>query len=246
MNPQIASLIDSSLSIVVGIVVTLIGFRLLGPKPGINGKFEALHAKWLKHLKWLGPLMIVFASAQLITSAFTGGLAADGEDWKKRTIQAVQVNLSADGKLAEQEQVIATPEGFSVLIPKGYTYSKPLGTPLSLAAAYDAHGAATPAFAVSVMKLEGGLDRVVDSTKAGMVAKNKTTRFSETQVIEKGGFKLYRTAASSQQFGLPVKGGMLFFENEGKAFMLVYGTREELFDANAPIFEKIIRSFGPA
>ena len=244
MNAQlIASLIDQSLSIIGGILATLIGFRLFGPKPGSNEKFDSLHTKWLKHLKWLGPLLIVIASCQLIASVFASNASADGADSKK-TLQAIQANLSAEGILAEHDLVIVAPEGFRVLIPKGYTYSKPPGTPLSLAAAYDINGTATLAISISVMKLDDRLDRVIENMKAILIAKNKTTKFSETQVTETSQFKLYRTSMSSQRDSWNVKGGMLFFENAGKAFILTYGTREELFNAHAPVFEKITRSFG--
>lgn len=246
MNAQlIATLFDQSISIVGGILATLMGFRVFGPKLGANSKFDVLHAKWFKHLKWLGPMLIVIASSQLAVSAFAAGTSADGIDSKKKMLRAVQENLSAEGKMAGHDQAIQSPEGFRVLIPKGYTYSKPPGTPLSLAAAYDINGAATPAISVSVMKLDDRLDRVIESMKTILIARNKTTKFSETQVTDTGQFKLYRTTMTSQRDGGNVKGGMLFFENGGRAFILTYGTREELFNANARVFEKIIRSFGP-
>jgi hypothetical protein len=246
MNAQlIATLIDQSLSVSSGIIAMLIGFRVFGPKPGANQKFDSLHTKWLKHLKWFGPLLIVIASIQLIVSVFAGSSSTGDADSKQKMLQALQENLSAEGKLADHDQVIQAPEGFRVLIPEGYTYSKPPGTPLSLAAEYDINGAATPAISVFVTKLDDRLDRFIENTKAILNSRNKTTKFSETQVTETNHFKLYRTTMTSQRDGRDTKGGMLFFESEGKVFILTYGTHEELFNANAPVFEKIIRSFGP-
>jgi hypothetical protein len=61
----IADIIDHAISIVGGAMALLIGYRLIGPKPGINPKFDAFHGKWGKHLKWLGPVVILFAFLQM-------------------------------------------------------------------------------------------------------------------------------------------------------------------------------------
>ena len=57
----IAVIIDNSITIVGGIVAMLIGFRIFGPKPTINPKFDAIYNSYGKPLKWLGPVLIVFA-----------------------------------------------------------------------------------------------------------------------------------------------------------------------------------------
>lgn len=95
------------------------------------------------------------------------------------------------------------------------------------------------------MKNEGVATEVFELVKNKMIEKNSTTQFSKTQVIEKTNYKLYSATMSTLQNGNPVKGGMLFFENEGKIFTMTYGTREDLFNKNAALFEKIIRSFEP-
>ena len=61
----IAVIIDNLISIVGGIVAILIGFRVIGPKPEANPKFDTFYAKMGKHLKWLGPLIILFALTQI-------------------------------------------------------------------------------------------------------------------------------------------------------------------------------------
>ena len=65
----IASLIDQSISILGGIVATLIGFRILGPKSGDNIKYDNTYIKWIKHLRWIVPLLIIFTLVQLAVSA---------------------------------------------------------------------------------------------------------------------------------------------------------------------------------
>lgn len=61
----VAVIIDNLITIVGGIVAILIGFRLVGPKPETNPKFDAIYEKWGKHLKWLGPFIIIFALTQI-------------------------------------------------------------------------------------------------------------------------------------------------------------------------------------
>jgi len=66
----IATLIDLFLTIFGGILASLIGFRVVGPKPGSNEKFDSMYSKWLKHLKWLGPLWVVISLSQLALDVF--------------------------------------------------------------------------------------------------------------------------------------------------------------------------------
>jgi|GEM_PF-1297522 hypothetical protein len=62
MTPQlIAVIIDNLITILGGAVAMLIGFRIFGPKPTTNPKFDAFYNSYGKHLKWLGPVLIVFA-----------------------------------------------------------------------------------------------------------------------------------------------------------------------------------------
>ena len=204
-----------------------------------------MYSKWIRHFKWLGPLSIVLFLLQYGVTALAEGTFSSSPESKQQKLEMIRASVSSDGKLSDHDQTVVVPEGFSVLIPKGFTYSKPPGTPFSLVAVYDINVAATPAFSVSVMKLDDSLDHLIENMKTILVSRNKTNKFTETKVTDTGRFKLYRIATSSHREGGPVKGGMLFFENGGQAFILTYGTREELFDRNAALFEKIVRSFGP-
>jgi hypothetical protein len=66
------AIIDHSISIVLGVVTLLVGFRVIGPKVGTNPRYDVLHVRWLKHLKWLGPLMILFAATQIMLKVVGG------------------------------------------------------------------------------------------------------------------------------------------------------------------------------
>ncbi len=59
--PSITEIINLSISVGSALVVTLCGFRAIGPKPGVAPQFDAMHKHGLKHLRWIGPLILVFA-----------------------------------------------------------------------------------------------------------------------------------------------------------------------------------------
>jgi hypothetical protein len=66
MSTFLAAMIDFSISVLGGVVALLLGYRVLGPQPGANPKYDAFYLKWAKHLKWLGPLIIAFALVQIV------------------------------------------------------------------------------------------------------------------------------------------------------------------------------------
>ncbi len=165
---------------------------------------------------------------------------------KQQLLQAVGASITSEGKIAENDQTVESPEGFTITIPKGYTYSKSAATSLvSLVAIDDANGSATPTISVLVSSLDVDLERFVDKVKSGVIAENQTTRFSDIQVVEAGRHKLYRIPMSYQRNGGLAKGGLVYFEKDNKVFILTYGTLDELYSKNEPVFEKIIHSFGP-
>jgi hypothetical protein len=65
MSALTAAVIDRAISLVAGVLATLLGFRLLGPRPDRNPGYDAFHRKWAKHLRWIGPLLIVLALIQI-------------------------------------------------------------------------------------------------------------------------------------------------------------------------------------
>lgn len=244
MNAElIANLVDLAIPMAAGVYGTLLGLRTVGPKLGSNEKFDAMHAKWIKHFKWLGPALIVIS---VLVAAFHANAAtADAAQDKSQLLKAVTESLSAQGKLAQQDQVVAVADGFKVLVPKDFTYSKPQGTPYSMFAIFDAKGVSTPGFFIQVVKNGGVATEVFEEVKARMIEKNSATIFSKTQLREKANYKLYVATMSTKQNGNSVKGGMAFFENQGRIFIMTYGTSEDLFDKNAALLEKIIQSFEP-
>jgi hypothetical protein len=62
MNLQfMASFFDLVLSLILGLIATLYGFRILGEKSNESQKFDIWYDKWGKHLRWIGPGFMGFS-----------------------------------------------------------------------------------------------------------------------------------------------------------------------------------------
>jgi hypothetical protein len=137
------------------------------------------------------------------------------------------------------------------MIPAGYKYSKPSDPPISLLAVLDA-GPATSVITVIVSKIEVDRERALEKIKEAMRGANSTTKFSETmfagtRMVQKRRVKLYRANVSSQRAnGVKTKAAMIYFEDEGKLFMLNCVARDDMFQGSATTFARVIDSFGPA
>lgn len=63
MTPnEVASFVDFAITMAGSIVATLFGFRIVGK----GAHMDAWYAKWGKHLRWLGPIIALFAVVQLL------------------------------------------------------------------------------------------------------------------------------------------------------------------------------------
>ena len=56
-----------------GIIVLLMGLRVIGPKPGISEKYDAFHRKWGKHFRWMGPFIVVMSVFGFVVKTFVLG-----------------------------------------------------------------------------------------------------------------------------------------------------------------------------
>ena len=74
MSAQFTAIaIDLGIGVGGSILAALYGFRVLGPKEGVNAQFDSLHAKYMKHLKWIGPLSAVFNTINGALSLYSLG-----------------------------------------------------------------------------------------------------------------------------------------------------------------------------
>jgi len=72
-QPSAGEIINNAIGIVIGIYVTLIGFRVIGiPGKQTNEARDAWFARWGKFFRIAGPLMIVIASLITLHSIFRG------------------------------------------------------------------------------------------------------------------------------------------------------------------------------
>lgn len=236
----IAKFADLAIMITSGVVALLIGHRLIGPKSGISEKYDAFHSKWGKRFRWLGPFIITFTLFK-----FGASIVTDNVDWVtslQKTRQDTQASLSSSGKLASKDVLVNAREGFMIMIPMGYTYTEQPSKAIALFAISGINGTDNLVIDVSVSPLDGSLEHGIENVESILVAKNPTYRFSEIQTMEARLRKVYRIYVTLQRDGVNMKGGMVFFENEGKVFSLTYSARETSFDTNADTFERVARS----
>jgi hypothetical protein len=61
MRPEhIGVLVEGVIPFLGGIYATLLGFRVVGPKPGVNPRTDDWHRRWGRFMRLGGPLIVVF------------------------------------------------------------------------------------------------------------------------------------------------------------------------------------------
>jgi hypothetical protein len=61
-----AQLVNAAIPFLVGVFCLLVGFRVIGSKPGVNPKFDAMHARFGTFFKIAGPVLMIIAIALLV------------------------------------------------------------------------------------------------------------------------------------------------------------------------------------
>ena len=57
-------MIGALVMLVVGATMTLLGFRMIGKKPGEDPEYDSQYEDYVRHLKWLGPILLAIALLQ--------------------------------------------------------------------------------------------------------------------------------------------------------------------------------------
>ncbi len=242
---MLVSIIDHSISLISGVISVLLGFRVIGPKYGTNPKYDTLYTKWVKHLKWLGPLVILFAVAQIAIKIIEGQAPHTGSSYKAELRKSVEKSISEKGSLAVNDRVFESEEGFNILIPAGYTYSKPPNTNIGLIAIRNLDTTTTSTIIVAVEISNLGSKEFIEGVKQSLQKnKDKTHKFSETKSLKNGATMVQRiddTVLRSD--GLAIKAVMLFAAKNGKHYMANLGVKEEQHIAYANELERVVASF---
>lgn len=67
MNAKtVAALVELAIPLLGGLYATLMGFQIVGRKPSTDLKYLAWQQRWGRHLKWLGPLVMIFGVLQFV------------------------------------------------------------------------------------------------------------------------------------------------------------------------------------
>jgi len=244
MSATVATVIDASISAVVGLIVLLYGFRYLGPKPGANPRYEMHYRKWVRHFRWLGPLLVVFAGIQILIATFENRGPDTSASYKAELRRKVDSAISEKGIVAQQDLVLESSDGFRILIPRGYTYSKPPNTPFSLVAIYGADTVATPAISVTVVSSRTNTEDFLREFKGLLQKQNSTTAFGDAVVLGNDGTAVTRVGVTSiREHNVVVRSNLLIASRNGKHYVANIGTTQELYGSHAVELEKVVASF---
>lgn len=69
MTPDvIASFVDGGIPLFIGVYVWLLAYRKVGKPEGRDPRYDAWCERYGPHLKWLGPLLVVFGVIQTVVN----------------------------------------------------------------------------------------------------------------------------------------------------------------------------------
>jgi hypothetical protein len=77
------TLAGDSLLFAGGLYATLLGFRVIGKKPGVSAQHDDWYKRWGRNLKILGPMLMVFAVFSTTLAVFQYRFAARSIVWKR-------------------------------------------------------------------------------------------------------------------------------------------------------------------
>ena len=106
MRPEvIGELVNGAIPVLGGIYATLLGYRVVGKKPGVNAKYDEWHSCYGQLLKVLVPVLVVFGMflwatgiSHVSTSSRTD-LCRTGSDTQHQTASVVLSSLSHRSKI---------------------------------------------------------------------------------------------------------------------------------------------------
>lgn len=61
-----ALVVDKAIAFLVFLYLTLLGFRVVGKKPGESARYDDWHNRYGRHMKWLGPVVMTIDVLLLI------------------------------------------------------------------------------------------------------------------------------------------------------------------------------------
>jgi hypothetical protein len=64
-----AALINAAIPFLVGVYCLLVGFRIVGSKPGVNPKYDEWHARFGVVFKIAGPILMVVGVIYLVSGS---------------------------------------------------------------------------------------------------------------------------------------------------------------------------------
>jgi hypothetical protein len=139
--------------------------------------------------------------------------------------------------LAEADVLYRSPHGYSILIPKGYSYTTFSAVPISLVAIKDKSD-----IAVAEEASAEPLDKAVEEVSLYLTRKNATYSFSTPDSFQTGkipGICLEMQVTKNDKL---VKGLLFLFKSDGQLFQVMCSCPAAVFQDNKGQFESVIAS----
>jgi hypothetical protein len=77
--------VDGAIPFLGGVFVTLMAFRVIGPKPGVNPKQDEWHRRWGGFMRVGGPMLVVFAVFLWVKGSVTHSAPTPQSAWTRYT-----------------------------------------------------------------------------------------------------------------------------------------------------------------
>jgi hypothetical protein len=73
MRPGLlGGMVDAGITFLIGLVVTLYGFRVIGPRPGEDPGLDERHRRWGRLFRVAGPILMGFGAVLAVSALFRG------------------------------------------------------------------------------------------------------------------------------------------------------------------------------
>jgi hypothetical protein len=149
-------------------------------------------------------------------------------------------DIRGNHTLAEADVLYRSPHGYSILIPKGYSYTTFASGPMSLVAIKNKSD-----IAVAEEASAEPLDKAVEEISFYLTRKNATYSFSTPESFQPGripGICLEIQVTKNDNL---VKGLLFLFKSDGQVFQVMCSCPAAVFEENKGQFESIIASLSP-
>jgi len=152
--------------------------------------------------------------------------------------------IAANSTLVDQDFVFNSPDGYTLVVPAGYTYTTFSSGDISMVAVKKQSQSSTQsAILVGRQQSSEELEGLIKETMKLLKNKNSTYAFSSESPLSISGKKAIRINVDVEKEGVPVKGIYVFTKTGNTIFEIMMSCPASVYSQESIEFEKVIRSF---